>query len=277
MKRSSYGERDYTFGQIILTLRTAIGLTQAGLADHLGVSQRAVGEWEAGSSYPKANHLKQFITLAVKHQAFPAGREAEEIRTLWKAARQKILLDESWLSALLSQRQPPLLVEETSGTEHVIAHPPGGPRVDWNDALAVPTFYGRKPELAILSQWVLQERCRVVSVLGMGGIGKSALVVSAMHQLSTHFQVVIFRSLRDVPSCETLLEECLQVLAPQPLGIMPANLEQRISLLLEHLRTLRVLLVLDNLETLLEEGNVRGHLRPGLEGYGRLLRRNPPS
>lgn len=46
MKRSSYGERDYAFGQIMLTLRTAIGLTQAGLADHLGVSQRAVGEWE---------------------------------------------------------------------------------------------------------------------------------------------------------------------------------------------------------------------------------------
>jgi WD40 repeat protein len=32
MKGSSYHERDYTFGQVMLTLRTAIGLTQAGLA-----------------------------------------------------------------------------------------------------------------------------------------------------------------------------------------------------------------------------------------------------
>ncbi len=71
MKRSSYGERDYAFGQIILSLRSAIGLTQAGLADHLGVSERAVGKWEAESSYPKANHLKQFIALAVKQQTFP--------------------------------------------------------------------------------------------------------------------------------------------------------------------------------------------------------------
>ena len=38
MKRSSYGERDYGFGQAMLTLRTAIGLTQAGLAEFLGVS-----------------------------------------------------------------------------------------------------------------------------------------------------------------------------------------------------------------------------------------------
>src|SRR5260221_6142568 len=32
MQRSSYGERDYTFGQTMLTLRTSIGLTQADLA-----------------------------------------------------------------------------------------------------------------------------------------------------------------------------------------------------------------------------------------------------
>jgi len=29
MKSYSYGERDYTFGQMMLTLRTNIGLTQA--------------------------------------------------------------------------------------------------------------------------------------------------------------------------------------------------------------------------------------------------------
>src|SRR6266849_7629290 len=58
VKRSSYGERDYAFGQMMLTLRTHIGLTQAGLAELLHVSRRAVAEWEAGSAYPKAEHLK---------------------------------------------------------------------------------------------------------------------------------------------------------------------------------------------------------------------------
>src|SRR5207247_6434273 len=80
MKRFSYRERDYAFGQAMLTLRTTIGLTQAGLADLLGVSRRAVGEWEAGSSYPKAHHLQHVITLAMQQQAFAAGREEEEIR-----------------------------------------------------------------------------------------------------------------------------------------------------------------------------------------------------
>src|SRR5207302_6269984 len=86
-------------------------------------------------------------------------------------------------------------------------------------------------------------------------------------------QVVIFRSLRDAPSCDALLEGCLQVLAPESLAQAPQSLERRLSLLLEELRTWRVLLVLDNLESLLSEGEVRGHLRPGYEGYARLLRR----
>src|SRR5688500_16853311 len=90
MGQFSYRGRDYSFGQAMLTLRSAIGLTQSELADLLGVSRRAVGAWEAGSKYPKVDHLKQFIALAIQYQAFPPGLEAEEIRALWQAARQKV-------------------------------------------------------------------------------------------------------------------------------------------------------------------------------------------
>lgn len=278
MKRPSYGERDYAFGQAMLTLRTAIGLTQADLAEFLGVSRKAVGGWESGGSYPKVSHLKALLTLAGQQETFPAGRESEEIRAFWKAAHQKVLLDESWLSALLSQHHRPLdpmmppSIEVTGDATPALAAPASGPRVEWGEALDVPSFYGREGELATLAQWILQERCRVLSVFGLGGIGKSALVTSAMRRLAVHFQVVIFRSLRDAPACETLVEECLKVLAPQPLHLAPADLEHRLSLLLQHLREQRVLLVLDNLESLLLEGEVLGHLRPGYEGYARLLR-----
>src|SRR2546426_10953346 len=83
VKRYSYRERDYAFGQLMLTLRITIGLTQAGLADRLGISRRAVAEWEGGLSYPKAERLKQLITLGAQQQTFPAGRHAEEIPALW--------------------------------------------------------------------------------------------------------------------------------------------------------------------------------------------------
>jgi len=66
MPRHSYRERDYAFGQAMLTLRTSIGLTQAGLADLLRVSRRAVAEWEGGSNYPKEQHLQHFIAVCVQ-------------------------------------------------------------------------------------------------------------------------------------------------------------------------------------------------------------------
>src|SRR5215470_8712741 len=71
-------ERDYAFGQAMFTLRTAIGLTQEGLGNRLGVSRRAVGKWEVGNGYPKPKHLKELLLLAVKSQAFTAGNEDEE-------------------------------------------------------------------------------------------------------------------------------------------------------------------------------------------------------
>src|SRR5258708_379858 len=191
------------------------------------------------------------ITLGVQQQAFPPRREAEEIRTLWHAAHQKLLLDEAWLAALLLLPAVPLDVPPPG--ELLAPQPTPGPRLDWGEALDVPSIYGREQELATLARWVVQERCRMVSVLGMGGIGKSALVVRAMQQLAGHFDVVLFRSLRDAPSCDALLDACLQVLAPEALALLPPGLERRLSLLLEQLRTSRVLLVLDNLESLLEE------------------------
>src|SRR6266436_2273185 len=150
VKRSSYRERDYAFGQLMLTLRTSIGLTQAGLGDLLGVSRRAVAQWEAGSSYPTAERLKQLITLGVQQQAFPAGRQEEEIRALWRAAHQKVLLDEAWLAALLGRPRPALtllppvpLAQPQRGLVSA-AEPKPAPRVDWGEGLDVPSFYDRE-------------------------------------------------------------------------------------------------------------------------------------
>jgi WD40 repeat protein/transcriptional regulator with XRE-family HTH domain len=279
MTKSSYDELDYAFGQMMLTLRANAGLTQAALAERLGVSRRTVAGWEAGSAYPKTEHLKAFLELCVQQQAFPAGHKAEQIRTLWHAARQKVLLDETWLAELLGRTPPALTLlpteslEEPQPGEMPAAELTPGQRVDWGDALAVSSFYNREREVTTLAQWVVQERCRVVSVLGLGGIGKSALAVSLMHQVAPHFEVVLWRSLRDAPSCDALLEDCLQVLALQPLREVPTSLDGRLGLLLEHLRAERALLVLDNLEMLLEEGEGTGHMRAGYEAYGRLLRR----
>jgi len=187
VQKSLYGERDYGFGQLMLTLRTSIGITQAGLAERLGVSRRAVGEWEGGSAYPKADHLKELITLGVEQHAFAAGREEEEIRALWSVAHQKLLLEERWLQTLLT---PPAPVQPLPRTEPGVPpadlEPAAFPRIDLVGALDVSHFAGREVEVAELTQWIVQERCRLVSVLGIGGIGKSTLASLLRNRLALH-------------------------------------------------------------------------------------------
>jgi WD40 repeat protein/transcriptional regulator with XRE-family HTH domain len=275
MRRSEYPDRDYGFGQQILVLRTASNLTQSGLAELLGVSRQAVVGWEAGSSRPSAHHLKHLIELCLQHNAFHSGQEVEEIRALWQGARVRVPLDETWLAHLLEKRSDssaaPTPLQSLASAE--AAAPKPGPLADWGDAPEVSTFYGRENERTLLADWLLEQQCHVVSILGMGGIGKSALAVTLMHRVADQFDAVIWRSLRDAPPCEPLLDELLRILAGEPLTIVLDSLERRLTLLFEYLRTRRVLLVLDNLESVMEEAESSGRMLPGYEGYGRLLRR----
>jgi len=274
VKSYSYREQDYTFGQLVLTLRTAIGLSQAGLAERLGASRHAVVDWEGGLSYPKAERLKQLIALGMQQHAFPAGREEEEIRALWKAAHQKVLLDDAWLADLLAPLSPvPLSPPAGTPGAHAAAEPAASPRINLVEALDVSHFAGREMEVAELSEWILQERCRLVTLLGMGGIGKSMLASLLGSRLTPHFEAVLWRSVRDAPSCEELVADCLTFFSQTPPADFPTSLEQRITQLMARLQASRCLLVLDNFDTLLQSSDPEGSYLPGYEGYGRLIER----
>jgi small subunit ribosomal protein S17 len=93
-----------------------MGLTQRRLAETLGVSRKAVIDWEGGISYPQGKHLKQFIALAIRHRAFSAGRVVEEVRAIWQGSHQKTLFDESWLTTLLPPLEASLYLQPAEET-----------------------------------------------------------------------------------------------------------------------------------------------------------------
>jgi len=145
------------------------------------------------------------------------------------------------------------------------------PHQDWGDAIDVSIFYGRSQELNTLEQWIVQERCRLVAILGMGGIGKTALVAKLAVQIQAPFKYLMWRSLRNAPPIEAILSEVLQFLGNQEEDL-PETLDSKILQVMECLRRQRCLLILDNVESILQSGVSAGYYREGYTGYGQLLR-----
>ncbi|WP_250121592.1 NB-ARC domain-containing protein [Chroococcidiopsis sp. CCMEE 29] len=144
---------------------------------------------------------------------------------------------------------------------------------DWGEAVDVSIFYGRTPELATLGQWIVHERCRLVGLLGMGGIGKTALSVKLAKQIQDEFEYVIWRSLRNAPSVEDILAELLHFLSKGEETNLPETVNARVSKLLDFLRQHRCLVILDNAESLLQSGNSAGYYKEEYQGYSQLLGR----
>jgi WD40 repeat protein len=136
---------------------------------------------------------------------------------------------------------------------------------DWGEAPDASTFYGRSTELSTLTQWILQDNCRLIGIIGIGGIGKTALSVKLAEQIQDQFTYVIWRSLRNAPPLDTLLTELVSFLSGQQ------EMKADISSFLQCLRNQRCLVVLDNAEPLLETGDRAGQYRLGYEAYGELL------
>ncbi|MBD2449458.1 NACHT domain-containing protein [Nostoc sp. FACHB-152] len=165
---------------------------------------------------------------------------------------------------------------------------------DWGEAIDVSVFQGRTAELAKTQQWILQEDCRLLLLLGMGGIGKTAFSVKLAQEIQDQFDYVIWRSLRLSPSPGQIIEQLIQILLPTPETVVAETLEGRISQLINFLRNARCLIIFDNFEAILASGDndatftashprsknvispfplTQIQYRSGYELYGELIRR----
>jgi WD40 repeat protein len=144
---------------------------------------------------------------------------------------------------------------------------------DWGEVVDVTFFYGRGSELNTLEQWIDRDRCRLVAILGMGGLGKTALSVKLAQQLQDKFDFVVWRSLNNAKTPSEMLIAVIHFLSQQRETPDTNDPNALISRLMEYLQRYRCLLVLDNFESVLKDEAHAGAYRKDYEGYGSLLRR----
>jgi hypothetical protein len=145
------------------------------------------------------------------------------------------------------------------------------PLHDWGTAAEVPRFYGRDAELTTLTQWIQTDRCRLISILGMGGIGKTSFTIRLAQTLEQDFEVVIWRSLKAAPPLTELLNNLLKTLAPSPDVVLSDAIAGKLEQLITYLRQRRCLIVLDNFDILLKSGVQGGIFQPIHAQYQDLL------
>jgi WD40 repeat protein/transcriptional regulator with XRE-family HTH domain len=253
----------------MLGLRGRSRLTQQQLAHRLGISTRTIQYWETGVSFPAGAHLKSVIAAYLESGAFTPGHEREEAQALWEsvsfeAPRLAAAFDQAWFARLLASQSdlPPALPQ---------AHASPSRQEDWGEAPQLGALYGRSAELDTLNRWIVEEHCRLVMLVGMGGIGKTALATQLATDLASRFDFVYWRSIGLGLPPQFWLARTIAYLSENKMTAAQAVGEavQQLTVLL---RQRRCLLILDNLETVFEPGASAARYRDDYVAYGDILR-----
>src|SRR5258708_16581657 len=149
-----------SFGDWLKERRKALDLTQRDLADQVGCAEVTIGRSEGDASRPSrqiAERLADILAIAPDERA-----------VFGSFARR------------LADKPPALPVELTSRQPAHNLPPQFTP------------FIGRQSELAQLADYLADARCRLLTLLGPGGIGKTRLALQAAANQVERFVNCVF-------------------------------------------------------------------------------------
>ncbi len=228
---------DHSFGTWIKYRRKALDLTQQELAQRVGCSISLIFKIESDERRPS----RQIAELLAEHLEIPPDQRA----LFLKVARQEKAFD-----AL--DAGPPLPIIPITDTL---------PRKKYDLPAPLTSLIGRENELAAILQQIQSPICRLLTLTGPGGVGKTRLALEVgLHLEDTFRDGVCFVPLVSTSSCEFTIPAIADAL-----GFSFSGAGELKSQLFHYLRDKQMLLILDNLE----------HLLNGIELLDELLEQAP--
>ncbi len=238
------------FNEWLKHRRQRLDLTQAELAARVGCSIFALRKIETGERRPS----KQLAGLLATALEIPPAEQATFVR----AARGEIdcarLPGEPPLRATPPAARPsPTPAEMAAGLTATRAEAPAPALHNWPPW---PTpLVGREDELASLDRLLADPLCRLLSLIGPGGIGKTRLAVeAAARSLARFADGVWFVPLAPVATPAAVIPALAEALELTLRGQLEPQRQ-----LLGHLAGKQALLVVDNLEHLLADFSRAAH------------------
>jgi len=215
---------DYSFGNWIKRRRKALDMTQQELAQKVQCSVSLIFKMESDERRPS----RQIAELLAEHLEIPPDQRA----VFLKVARQEKAID--GLRSISSLPESRLDSVPT--------------QLKTNLPIPLTSIIGREHELRAILQQFRDPQCRLLTLTGPGGVGKTRLALEIAHQPNETFKNgVCFVSLVGTSAPEFIVPAMADAL-----GFVFSGATELKTQLFNYLKEQQLLLVLDNLEHLLD-------------------------
>ena len=218
-----------SFGDLLRHYRMRAGLTQEALAERAGLSPNAISALERGERRRPYPHTLQVLAHALELQPAQYARLVQ-LREKGKAK-----------STAPDLQSGPSLRQEASGSGSAHA-------LQGKVPLVQSPLIGRENEYREVVRNLANPQCRLLTLAGPGGAGKTRLAVQVANDLAPDYpNGVAWVSLAPITETDQVSFSILESLNIQVRSMQPV-----VDQILVALRDQEILLVLDNMEHVLE-------------------------